>query len=92
MIAMYLLLLAVACVSAECAGQCKLTKFMAYHVLGDVHRYEFVSVVHCDGVSDEVGGDHRSACPSLDDVLLAAFVHCEHLLLKLDINIWTFFK
>lgn len=88
---MYLLLLTVACVSAECAGQGKLTKLMAYHVLSDIDRYEFVSIVHCDGMSHEVGRNHRGACPRLDYVLLATFVHSKYFLLKLDINIWTFF-
>ena len=84
-------LLIVAAVTTEGACGSELAKLVTYHVLGNINRDELVTIVHCKGVSHEVGRNHRGACPRLDHVLLATFVHSKYFLLKLDINIWTFF-
>ena len=44
--------------TAEGAGRGKLTQLMTNHVLGNVNRYEFVSVMHCQGVTHKVGGNN----------------------------------
>ena len=41
--------------SAEPACGGELSEFVSHHVLGDVDRYEFVSVMNCNSVSHEIG-------------------------------------
>jgi len=69
----------------------ELAQLVSHHVLGDVHRDELVAVVHGDGMSHKIGGDHGTPRPGLDDGLLARFIHLEDSLLELVINKRTFF-
>ncbi len=40
--------------TAEGAGRGKLTQLMTNHVLGNVNRYELVSVMYCQCMTDKV--------------------------------------
>src|SRR5690606_3615804 len=62
-------------VTPEQPGRGELTELVTNHVLRDVHGNELVSVVHRDGVSDELRRDRRRARPRLDDLLLVPRVH-----------------
>ena len=44
--------------STEATGGCKLTELMANHVLSNVDRDKFITVMNCNSVSHEVRGDH----------------------------------
>ena len=52
------LLLVVAAVAAEATCVGELTEAMAYHVLGNVNRDKFITVMNCNSVAHEIGGDH----------------------------------
>ena len=82
----------VAGVAAESARGSELAELVAHHVLRHVDGDELVAVMHGEGVADEIGRNHGGAAPGLDDALFPAFVHCGHLLLKLDADKWSFFK
>ena len=60
------------------------------HVFGDEHGDELIPVMYGNRMTDEVRADHRGASPSLDDGLLARFIHRQDLLLELEVDIWTF--
>ena len=59
---------------------------MTNHGLSDEHGYVLASVVHCDGVTEHVGDNHRAAGPSLDNVLGALLVLSCNLYEKVLIN------
>ena len=66
--------------SFECTGRRKLSELVSYHVLGNVYRNKFVSVVYSDGMADKVRRDHAGAGPGLDDFfLLGTLVHGQNL-------------
>ena len=75
-------LLPVTRVAAKTTRGRKLAQLMANHVLGNVDRDEFVSVMNCHRMTHEVGGNHRCPSPCLNDTLLATFVHGENFLLE----------
>ena len=52
------LLLVVARVAAEATGRGKFAQLVAHHVLGDVNRDKFITVMYCNSVSHEVRGYH----------------------------------
>ena len=85
------LFLAVARVTAECAGGGKFAKFMSYHVFSYIDGDKLVAIVYCESVANKLGGYHRSAAPSLDDRLLARLFHCRYFLFQLDTDKGTFF-
>ncbi len=70
--------------SAESAGKSKFAKLMPYHVFSDIDRDKLVAVMHGESVADEIGRDHGSAAPCLDDRLLAGFFHSGDFLFELD--------
>ena len=78
------LFLLIAGMAAECAGEGKFTKLMAYHVFCDIDGDKLVAVMHGESVADEIGGDHGGAAPGLDDRLLAGLFHSCDFLLELD--------
>ena len=39
-----------------CRGE--LTELVSYHVLSNVNRDEFISIVNCNCMSHEIGGNH----------------------------------
>ena len=67
------LFLLIACMTAESAGKSKFAKLMTYHVFSDIDRNKLVAVMHGESVADEIGRDHGSTAPCLDDRLLAGF-------------------
>lgn len=73
-------------------GTCgrELSELVTYHVFGDEDGDELIPVVYGNRMTDEVRADHRGASPSLDDDLLAGFIHRQDLLLELQVDIWTF--
>ena len=76
--------------AAEDTSGSKLTKLVTHHVLGDVHRDEFVAIMHGDGLSDEIWGDHRSSRPGLDGDFLVGLLGLDNALLQFVENIRTF--
>lgn len=86
------LFLAVARVTAECAGGGKFAKFMSYHVFSYIDGDKLVAIVYCESVANKLGGYHRSAAPSLDYRLLAGFLHSCDLLFELNADIRAFFQ
>ena len=44
--------------TSEATGGCELTELVAYHVLSNVDRDEFVTIMNCNSVSHEVRGNH----------------------------------
>ncbi len=85
------LFLLVTGVAAESAGGSELTELVAYHVFGYVHGDKLVTVVHCESMAHELGGDHGCAAPGLDDILLAGGFHVGHFLFELYADEGTFF-
>ena len=77
--------------ATEGASGSELTELVPYHVLGYVNGNKLVTIVHCDSVTHEVGGNHAGARPSLYHSLLSALVHSVNLLLELDTDVRTFF-
>ena len=84
-------LLVVAAVTTEGACQGELAQLVTDHVLGDVDGDELVTIVNSEGVSNEIGRNHRSARPSLDHRLLSALIHGVNLLLKFHADVRAFF-
>jgi len=76
--------------AAEDAGGCELAEFVTDHVLGDVHRDEFVAVVDGDGLANEVGRNHRSPGPCLYGNLLVGLLCLDYSLFQFVENIRTF--
>ena len=77
--------------AAEDARRGELAELVADHVLRDINRDELVPVVHGDGETHEVGGDHGSARPRLDGGLLAGLLGGDHALLQFVVYIRSFF-
>src|SRR5690606_34319935 len=73
-------------VAAEGPRRGELSELVADHRLGHEDRDVLAAVVHGEGVSQEVGGDHRPAGPGLDDRLGALLVVGVHLLLKVVVH------
>ena len=76
--------------TAELTSGSELTELVSNHVLSNVNRNKLITVVHCYGMSHEIGGNHRSAGPCLYYSLLATLIHGQNLLLKVYLDIWTF--
>ena len=76
--------------AAEDAGGSKLTKLVANHVLRDIHGDELVAVMHGDGLTNEVGRNHRSTGPSLDGNLLVRLLCLDYSFFQFVENIRTF--
>src|SRR5690625_5116237 len=73
-------------VPTERARRGELPELVADHRLGDEHRDVLATVVHREGVAQEVRGDDRPAGPGLDDVLGALLVLHVHLLLQVVVD------
>ena len=52
------MLLLVAGMATETARGRELAQLVSYHVLGDLDRDEFVTVVNCNCMSHEIRGNH----------------------------------
>ena len=52
------LLLVVARVTAETTGWSELAQLVAHHILGDVNRDKFITVMNCNSVSHKIRGYH----------------------------------
>ena len=76
------LFLAVTCMTTEGTSGSELTESVTYHILCNVNRNEILSVMNGNRMTHEIGGNDGCACPSLDDRALAAFIHCENLILE----------
>ena len=70
----------------------KLAELVPDHLLGDIHRDEFLAVVHGDGVADHVRHDRRAARPRLDHFLFVARVQRLHLLAQVAVDERPFFQ
>ncbi len=59
----------------ESSGRGKLTKLVADHVLGNVHRDELAAIMYGDGMTDHVRVDRRPAGPGAQHLLVVDLVH-----------------
>ena len=76
----------------EGTGRRKFPELVPYHVFGDIYRYELTPVVHRDGLTHKIRGDHGGAGPGLDNGLLAGFDVLLNFLLQTIVNVRSFFK
>src|SRR5215212_8546429 len=74
------------------AGEGELTELVAYHVLGDVHRYVAAAIVNADGVAHHVGRHAAVARPGLDEPLLVPGVHPADLFLQVCVYVRSLFR
>ena len=81
----------VAGMAAEYARRGKFAQLVSDHVFRNVNRDELITIVHSESVAYEIRRNHRSARPSLDNLLLAALLHFGYFLLQLYTDIWAFF-
>ena len=44
--------------ASESSGGCKLAELVADHVLSYINRNKLIAVMNCNGVANEVRGDH----------------------------------
>ena len=44
--------------ASECSGRRELPEFVSDHVFSDINRNKLISVMNCDGVTDEIRRDH----------------------------------
>ena len=51
-------LLLVTCMATETTRGRELTQLVSYHVLGNVDRDELVTIMNCNCMSHEIGGNH----------------------------------
>lgn len=59
----------------EGTGRGEFAEFMTDHIFGDIYRYVFSSVMHCDGVTYKARQDGRSTGPGLTTFFsLASFM------------------
>ena len=65
---------------------------MPYHIFRDVYGNELLAVVDGKRVAHELGRDHRCPTPGLDHLLLPRPVHFVYFLLKLVVDVRTFFQ
>src|SRR5688572_24212766 len=81
------LILRTACaVSLELARRGELSKLVTYHVLGHVHRNEFLSVMDGDRMTDHFRGNRRTARPRLVNLAFVCRVHVGNGLQKRRVN------
>jgi hypothetical protein len=66
--------------AAEETGRRKLTQFVTYHVLRNVHRYMPATIMDSQGMPHELGENGRSARPSFDNLTVALAIHLLNLL------------
>src|SRR6185312_7619256 len=59
-------------VALEDSGRGELAQLVAHHVLAQQHRHVLAAVVHRDGQTHHLGGDHGAARPGLDRALVVA--------------------
>src|SRR4051812_41306995 len=78
-------------VTFEDAGGRELAEFVSHHVLRDIHRDEFASVMHRDGVSHHVGVDGRTPRPGAQNFFVVALVHVLDLGHEVRVDERTFF-
>ena len=76
--------------ATELASRSELSQLMSNHILCNVNRNKLISVVNGNRMTYEIRRNHRSARPSLDHVLLTAFIHSDDFLLEADFDIRTF--
>lgn len=74
------------------AGWRKFSQFVSHHIFRHEDGIKNLTVVDQEGVSHEVGRNHRPAGPGLDWLLPAAFVHLIDFLEQLRLHERAFLK
>jgi len=69
-----------ASVASEESGQGEFAQLVSNHVFRNEYGYMLSSVVHHEGVTDEVREDRGSSGPGFDRLLVATFIHGFHFL------------
>lgn len=77
--------------AAICSRWGEFTQLVANHVFCHKHRNVLAAVMHGKRVTDEVRDDRRATRPGLDNLLVCAFVHLDHLFHEVIINKEPFF-
>src|SRR6185437_7319036 len=78
-------------VPLERPGRGKLTQLVTDHVLGDVHRNEFLAVMNRECVPDKVRNNGRTARPGSYYCFLVLFVQRSHLFQQVVVGERSFF-
>ena len=78
--------------SFEIAGRCKLSQFMTNHVFIHINWNEFVSIVHSKCVSYKFRHNCAATRPGFDYSLFCTSIHLVNFLLKVVVNVRTFFN
>ena len=65
----------------------KLTELVTYHILGNIYRNVLSAVMNSKSVTYEIGENRGRTAPSLENLLLALFVHIENSLHKSFLNV-----
>ena len=79
-------------VPLEGTGRCKFAQLVSHHILSNEYGDKLMSVMYSDRMTYEVGRDHRSTTPRLDDILLVLLIHLQDTLLELHADIRSFLK
>lgn len=82
----------VARVTTEVTRGGKLPEFMAHHIFGYENRNKGFAIMHCDGLADHVGDNHRRAAPGFDNLLAIALLCFFDLLQQRVMDVWAFFE
>ena len=72
-------------VTLELARRRELAELVTHHVLGNVHRYMLLAVMHRDRQANEVRHDGRAARPCLDGLFVATRLRCLNLFQQMGI-------
>src|SRR5690606_8227048 len=67
-------------------------QLVSNHIFGYVHRDKLIAVMHGKGVTDQLRHNGRPPGPSLDDGLLARFLHGLYLVQQAEITVRSFFN
>src|SRR5699024_5153901 len=79
-------------VPTECTGGSELAEFVPYHILSNIHRNEFVSVVDSDRLTHEVRRNHTCSRPCFDHRLFVALGLSYDLGFEFRLNVRSFFQ
>ena len=65
---------------------------MSYHIFRDEHRDMLLTIVHTEGMSDELWSDHTSTRPCFDDCFSSTGIEKFDLLCYSWIDVGSFFE
>ncbi len=69
--------------------QSEFAQLVTYHLVGDVHGYVLLTVVHGNGQTDEIGQHHGTARPGFNRTFVLTGNRLFHFSLQVMVNKWT---